>query len=307
MDGQEARSVSKHVSSDPGAPSDRRFTSHWAFRHDFANNRSRSAQLDVFSEDNALLASRKLSIKLQKRFAFRKRTLTYFIHIEKTAGTTLRKMTESRKDISILPVYHDTPECAVRTFSPLALDDFDLVYGHFSYGLHECFRRRARYISIVRKPEDFVKSYYLFIKYASTDARYDQCRDIFEAIERVDDAAFDNRFTRYFLGDLNIKAISEREYNVVIQNIENIFDLIGLREDIERFKRLVCKRFGVKYAALRENVTPPNPEGGAINSTELRHALGDKLIWDLRLYEFLASRWYRRFPLGATPSSCQLR
>jgi len=80
--------------------------------------------------------------------------MIYFVHIPKTAGTSMRRLfVEGRREESVALVY--LPPAGLALDDVLALprtriDRLELVYGHFRYGIHQLLARPGTYITCLR-------------------------------------------------------------------------------------------------------------------------------------------------------------
>ena len=81
---------------------------------------------------------------------------TVFVHIEKTAGSSLLKglVEENCRDHRRMS----------RLISYLQNRDAECISGHFPYGVHHFNRRDVKYITMLRDPIDRAVSWYYFIK-----------------------------------------------------------------------------------------------------------------------------------------------
>ncbi len=84
----------------------------------------------------------------------------FYVHIEKTAGSSLVKS-----------LIEPNVECLIRVqggmhafLSYLKARDADCVYGHVPYGLHRLSLRPVQYITFLREPVDRSVSYFYFIR-----------------------------------------------------------------------------------------------------------------------------------------------
>lgn len=85
-----------------------------------------------------------------------------FIHIAKTAGSSLKALLATRIAPSAtleIPerIEHDSPLLA-------QLDDFELIVGHVGYGITGAFRRPPSVITFLREPIDRALSAYYFLR-----------------------------------------------------------------------------------------------------------------------------------------------
>ena len=97
----------------------------------------------------------------------RKDLALLFMHIPKTAGTSIRSLLESpfaAHERAYL--YNESWGISLEAFRNLPnkeKEQFRLVCGHFNFGVHEWMPQEARYITILRDPVERVISLYHFI------------------------------------------------------------------------------------------------------------------------------------------------
>ncbi len=219
--------------------------------------------------------------------------IIYFMHIPKTAGSSLRLSFEERTDaIKLLSVYPDSPFITreqLDTFSPLALDDTDIVFGHFNYGIHRVSHRPYKYISIIRKPAAQILSYYMFAKYVVKEPAMATFGSIFEALDCSEDIAFDNIFVRYLCGFFESEKVTESHFIRAIQNYERDFAYIGLLEQFHTALGVISDYFGVELQAKHDNKTPLTSEEGFVDRQRLQDHVAKRCEFDERLYSYIAS------------------
>jgi hypothetical protein len=95
--------------------------------------------------------------------------LLFFIHIPKTAGTTLGGILVQHYGRDRVFACH--PDRAIvgytaedfLSFPAEKRNNFQLVRGHFGYGLHEDYQEPYKYITILRDPVDRVISHYYYV------------------------------------------------------------------------------------------------------------------------------------------------
>jgi Galactose-3-O-sulfotransferase len=103
----------------------------------------------------------------------RSKPVLLFLHIPRTAGTTLnraiRLRADSKREILASPFrnYSSWKKylAHVQSLPPDRLDRIRYFRGHFSYGIHELLPKPALYVTMLRDPVDRVlSSYYFFIR-----------------------------------------------------------------------------------------------------------------------------------------------
>jgi hypothetical protein len=90
----------------------------------------------------------------------------YFMHIPKTAGTSVRAvLAEQYRPEELLLVYEDElnlahPDEAFTARARTRLHETRIIYGHYYYGIHELLGSRPIYVAIIRDPIERVLSFY---------------------------------------------------------------------------------------------------------------------------------------------------
>lgn len=222
------------------------------------------------------------------------RPAIYFMHIPKTAGTSTRRALQSDPDIQLLQVYHQYPclhEEQFATFTNGALDDVDIVFGHYMYGLHRHSGRAHQYVSVVRDPIDHAISCYLYMKYVVGDTRIVTCSSIFDAFDNVDDVTFDNYITRYLAGYADQQKVGPAQFETALKNVNNDFAYIGTVENYRQSLEAISFYLGKELPHHVDNVTPASDEMAALDKNEVAERLGPRLAHDLKLYQAIRQRF----------------
>ena len=93
--------------------------------------------------------------------------MIYFVHIPKTAGTTLTELLHAQfkknQIFQISPPYHLQRLSEFYSQSPSERAKFKLVSGHFPMPLEDTLAREDRVLTVLRNPIDRVISLYFFI------------------------------------------------------------------------------------------------------------------------------------------------
>ncbi|HJO12090.1 MAG: sulfotransferase family 2 domain-containing protein [Gammaproteobacteria bacterium] len=93
-----------------------------------------------------------------------------FIHIPKTAGTSLRQLVEAEyPKEKCLRIYDPRPE--VLASQTKEIQKARALYGHFYYGIHQQLGVQARYVTFVRNPIDRIISFYQY-QFGHSDSSY---------------------------------------------------------------------------------------------------------------------------------------
>jgi cell fate (sporulation/competence/biofilm development) regulator YmcA (YheA/YmcA/DUF963 family) len=167
-----------------------------------------------------------------------KQPFLLFMHIPKTAGTTLRSIVDLQYcPENVLTYYNQTnrsliDNLGVHVFSQ---PNYRALIGHFKFGAHATLPESARYITFVRDPiERTISDYYERIhrtpdKYRKSDGKI---MDISEMIEKFP-YEMKNHQTKYIAGITADREINKNDCAKAIENIENNFILCGLLEEFD--------------------------------------------------------------------------
>jgi len=238
---------------------------------------------------------------LERAYIIRNRTiardaapLLFFMHIPKTAGTSLRLALDRHSErLRAVCVYPDdqfitTSRCL--ELGPAAFDEADLIVGHFPYGFHAISHRSHRYITLVRDPFAMIKSYYLYAKYVQKRPYITACSSIYEAMEKQRVVDLDNSLVRHFSNRIDPYPISEHDLLMAKQNIRQDFIYVGTTENMKESVRKISGILGVDIDLLHVNKTDKTKITEQIDDRELRSRLKDEMLFDLRLYEWIVDQ-----------------
>lgn len=159
-----------------------------------------------------------------------------FVHIPKTAGTTLHKIICHQYPANRIAIHHDTdgpptPELV----ACLRKRDCRVVMGHFSVGLHE-FIPGLRYITCLRHPVARLVSHYHhtlntpahYLHHAVTSGKMDLADYVSSGLS----GELTNGMTRMLAGvaDFHHAIVDDQTLALAKSNIENLFDGVILNE-----------------------------------------------------------------------------
>jgi hypothetical protein len=231
-----------------------------------------------------------------------------FLHIGKTAGTTLRRilhrnftrsatlLVESPVDVparlrreETIPAFAGLPESVRRQAR--------LIEGHTIFGLHEFVPRPSVYITILRDPLALAVSQYSFVRRTPTHWLHDTAlRMTFDEYLRSGvSLEMDNSQTRALAGDHSTPfgKCSDELLETAKRNLDSHFGVVGLTERFDESLVLLKRTFGwSRLCYVPANVAPAQRRPPASDSA-LR-MLRDLNRLDIQLWEFARDRFDRR-------------
>ena len=203
-----------------------------------------------------------------------------FIHIPKTAGTSLRRAMGHAYAPSERLYLYDAPhlEGAMlrREFLELPAErraGLRFVMGHFVYGVHRSIPHNSRYVTILRDPVERVVSHYyhyLQVVDANKSSRPAEERRLLERDNVTLEAwAFDlrriesdNQLVRHICGlrEVPYGACTDQMLTVALDNIEQHFELVMFAEAMNADTRRLGYRLGYAISPdVRANVNEHRP------------------------------------------------
>ena len=234
-----------------------------------------------------------------------------FLHIGKTAGTSLRQVLRRNfraSDVMLVSTRGRPREETLERFSRLPEEVRAcprLLLGHTVFGLHEYVPRPCTYITLVRKPLRLVLSQYLFVLRTPGHRHHELVTSEHMSIEDYVRSGIsmemDNSQTRAIAGDLSTPygACTDEMLETAKHNVEEAFAVVGLTERFDETLILLQKMFGwAKLHYVRANVAPrshpPELSEGAHELVEEHNRL------DNELYRYVTERF--ETAIGRCPS-----
>ena len=221
--------------------------------------------------------------------------IAIFIHIPKTAGTTLHGLIWRHYPSDT--VY--TVDWVAHTLNDLAALDADqksrirIVTGHIDFGVHALLPGPHTYFTIVREPTDLVISYYYYICRASDHPHHHLATQPGMNLEKFMaskiDASLYNMQTRMLAGKhfaLPPGECSPELLEIAKQNLHDHFSVVGLAEEFDTTVLLLRRAFhwrNLFYA--RMNVTSRRPAREDL-SPHVRDAIVEANRFDSELYDY---------------------
>lgn len=227
-----------------------------------------------------------------------------FLHIGKTAGSTLRKvLLRNYPRSTVISIGSRSPnptrlrrEETIEIFESLPEGrrlSARLITGHTIFGIHELVPRPSVYITLLRDPVRLVISQYEYVRRREDHWLHAQARrlTLAEYVRSGISLETDNSQTRAISGDRETPfgVCDETMLELAKRNIEECFAVVGLTERFDESLLLMQRTFGwrrIHYvranAAPRRTKPRLRPEVAAIVE-EQNHL-------DIELYRWAAAR-----------------
>jgi len=228
-----------------------------------------------------------------------------FLHIKKTAGSTLKFILRNQfHPRTILTIHNNT---LVKDFNDILYKDFlDLpaerkqnirfMRGHFAFGIHEYLPHPFTYLTMLRDPIERAISWYYYFKENPHSQEYKNYVS--------QSAGFEDFINKGYCGDntQTIMLLSKKQLDdypddkdrveIALQNIENNFSHFGFAEKFDESLILMKKTYNWKYLPLYtvENVTKNRPRASEL-PTSVTDAILEHNRADVTLYEKLSAKF----------------
>jgi len=217
-----------------------------------------------------------------------------FLHVPKTAGTTLNRLIEWEYPLfqmySVDPVFFTWSASHLRRLPPRRLKKTRMFKGHMLFGLHEILPQPATYITVLRDPIDrvmsafyYMRSYILHPKYWKFRREQWTVEDFVRRLPR------DNVQCKILAGAEYNSPCTEEIFEQAKENLFRHFSVVGLSERFEESLALMKLRLGWKlwrYSSF--NVTRARPKKADLSQATL-DLIAAKNSFDLALYECAAN------------------
>ena len=222
-----------------------------------------------------------------------------FLHVPKTAGTTLHHILERcypRNQICSFkdPKYRSELE-NIQKLSTETREAYRLIKGHLSFGFHRHLPGRSTYITFLREPVARALSFYHYARSHPEHYLYPLLGD-----DHVDLKILlrQRTPTTHELFNLQTSMVAGDEWDDperpadraalerAKQNLRSHFDVVGLTEEFDTSLRLLRRRFGWKVRFYtRKNVTRRKDQIDNLDP-ETHSLLREANALDIELYQF---------------------
>jgi hypothetical protein len=212
----------------------------------------------------------------------------FFIHIPKTAGTSMRAILDMHFDATTICPINQWADFAY--FAPERVKDYRLLRGHFPYSVSQYFDRPPVMMTMLRHPVELIISYYRFIQRMPEHP----LRANALQLPLVDFVA-KNRYevieqTRYLSAGFDMAwqpAVNEREALALAKERLNTLPFVGIMEEFNRSLQVLFHLFAWRplqiIPALNRAPTPTSRHEFA--PTEIS-AIEELAAVDIELYEY---------------------
>lgn len=241
-----------------------------------------------------------------------------FLHLPKSGGTTLRHVLERQFPPGRSLAAYPTPEShaetregrrtvppALRGLTPEARSRFDLVSGHFSYGLHEHFAGPCRYLTFLRDPVERVISLYYHARshpdHVMHPLIHEQDMSLADLLrEDLNALEYDNAQTREVYG-LELEepfrqAVAQDADGVLRQAMRHLdehFDAVGVMEAFDASLQVAAQRFGWRDVHYTVRNVTSRPSRRPEDAAEVRLLIREHNRLDEQLHAYARQRLHR--------------
>lgn len=219
-----------------------------------------------------------------------------FVHLPKTAGTTLHMIIERHYAARNVFSTGAGAQKAVEEFKKMSdarRAEIHILKGHMAYGLHEYLPGSSAYITMLREPIDRTISFFYFVRQDPKHYHYDFIKtrnlSLEEYLESKISIMMDNTQVRLISGvwdeprhgECTTETLEEAK-----RNLRENFAVVGLTERFDESLLLLKKAFGwhdIYY--IRQNVTSNRPKKSELSPSTLR-TLEKHNQLDMELYQY---------------------
>jgi Galactose-3-O-sulfotransferase len=212
-----------------------------------------------------------------------------FLHIPKTAGTTLNRIIECQySPFEIFTVDPHRIRATAERFKRLPearRRRIQVVRGHLFYGIHEFLPQGATYITLLRDPVARLLSSYYFVLRRPLNPLHRKLKkeglSIEDCIRLFPDR--NNTQCRFIAGVKDTAVNDERLLEIAKENLSKSFSVIGICERFEESLILISKTFGWEISTYQNHkVAKTRPKA----EPRLADIIREHNRLDVELYEF---------------------
>jgi len=221
-----------------------------------------------------------------------------FVHIPKTAGTTLHKVISHQYPREKIFIHHDTEgppsaELAAR----IEAQGASVVMGHFSVGLHE-FIPSLRYVTCLRDPIPRLLSHYRHALYDPTHYLHREAKSLTlaEYVSSGLSGELSDGMTRMLagVGDFHHGKVTDETLALALSNLETLFAAIIPSERFDEGLLLLARDLGWKSPFYLRRKVGRHPGTTTQPDSETLRAIEEHNRHDRQLYDLCSARFAQR-------------
>jgi hypothetical protein len=224
--------------------------------------------------------------------------MIYFVHIPKTAGTSLRRLFSESYDADeiayVYPPPHGLTLQGLRALPEARKRKLKLVYGHFHYGIHNGLEISGSYATCLRETSGRIISNY----FHHTRDGFAQDRTLLQYVQEAKPKDMDNYSVRLLSGighGVEFGRVARNHLDRAIHNLSVGFEVFGLTDEIGKTASLFLRNFRLVDRRIgRENVTPKQLSASMLSRTEIDAVMRMNEL-DQELYAFAQMRFAMLF------------
>ncbi len=239
-----------------------------------------------------------------ERIEMKANDLLIFLHIPKAAGSTIHHILAHQYPAeAVYSIEGDRVQesyDALRALQEDEKEQFSCIKGHLPFGVHEFFRGQSTYITFLRDPANWVRSYYTFILSIPAHPFHQEvaaCQGLEEFCGLLTEWGMDDYQTRILAGtDTHDNILPpygplpENALEIAKSHIEAKIPVVGLVEQFDESLLLLKQHFGWKSVRyLKKNVTSGGPVGLTLTGP-LKELIYKNNSRDLALYHYCRER-----------------
>lgn len=210
-----------------------------------------------------------------------------FLHLTKTAGGTLKAALNKTPDLATYFVYGADD---VRQLKTMASPDYDLIYGHYIFGLDReiGLSPNTRYLCFMRHPIMRTISHYYHLRNVDQGPVGDRIRtssDINDFFANQSHWEFSNFMMKVISGVGNSRAPEGvNAFKLAVDILETRFDFVGFQEYFPISVRNLSQYLG-RQVAVERDVNVGRYSLGDVTATTIQR-IEELNQQDMKLYKF---------------------
>jgi len=218
-----------------------------------------------------------------------------FIHLPKTGGTTLWHVLNKQFHYTTLQKQLIVPSEVDEFFSKQmnVKCKYDLIGGHFNFGLHTQLEREVNYITLLRDPIERIISEYYYTLSTKEHIYHKYLIENKINFEQFIETGFGdgkdtnwNCMARMLAGNYT-EGDTEIDLDMAKQNLKENLLTIGLTEEFDETLQILKWKLGwsIEPFYVKHNVTKSRPKISEIDSTT-KEMIAEKNKYDIELYNY---------------------